>query len=94
MTIDKRSYKVRKIYRKLSRKQKRKLRRWRRKNRRYRRRRRRRKAIPKPVVLSSDERSLMKQAIYHRDRYEKMIRRFACRYIKRYPKRHKSHCKR
>lgn len=88
VTIDKRNHKVLKIYRKLRRKQARAKRKVR---RRYRRRRRRKKV--KVVALSADEKYLLKRAVYHKKRYEKMIRRFACRYIKRYPKRHKSHCK-
>jgi len=88
--IDKRNHKVLKIYRKVSRK-KRRADRQRRRRRRYRRRRRSRIKVK---ALSADEKHLFKRAIYHKNRYEKMIRRFACRYIKRYPKRYKSHCKR
>lgn len=83
ITIDKRNKKVLKIYRRLNRKQ-------RRLNRKNRWRRRRRLKL---LTLSDDDRVLYKKAKYHKVRYEKMIRRFACRYIPRYPKRYKRHCK-
>lgn len=80
--IDKRTRKVHSVYTRLIRKQ-----------RRYKRKNRWRKRRKKPLLtLAADEKALLKNAKYHRKRYEKMIRRFACRYIRTYSKRHKSHC--
>jgi hypothetical protein len=83
ITIDKRNKKVKRIYRRL----------WL-KKRRYKRKNRWRKRRGKTLLsLSADEQSLMKSAAEHKTRYEKMIRRFACLYVKRYARRHKKICK-
>ena len=89
--IDKRNHICKKVIRRLSykkRRQRRKLR------RRYRRRRRYRKSKRAAIsLLSSEEQDLYTKAKQKHDQYEKMIRRFSCRYLPKYPKRHKQHCR-
>ncbi len=46
-----------------------------------------------PRKMSKDDREFLKLLIKHKIRYEKMIRRFACRYIPNYKKRFRHHCK-